>query len=392
MRPRHRPTWLLRRMKRSNVMTKTIPLTFVLILALILAACESTGDDPPGGGSSGGGSAGNKPSAGDSMSKSPVDASVPTGKSGNSADSKPSADDSTDSVDTSDPTDESGIVGVWVDDPFRPEINLDDYGLGSWIVFNRNGTYHHYHHYRVARGYVTERGVLTETGRYAIEGDKLRVTDRRVSLFWPSEFQRGSREEYNSKPVPDALLPFKCEESFCYSAENPASGGVVTFSGLPGLWINMSPDVNGNGFMYGRKINWGEIKGIFRWPGGLPKYLYPAGHNGIVFCIVPMNVSDLYIEQAFINKRSKIFFQLDMPRTTEDDLKPYLKKLTANGFKYDAYQYENVLTIHGTKYKVVIQPFSNSQYNKLKMKDEHDEYAKIWFTFEIPYKGVLDSN
>jgi len=295
---------------------------------------------------------------------------------------------------TPDPASGSGIVGLWVDHPFKQDIDLNNYGLGSWIEFKSDGTYRHYWCYRrdIGTGTLTAGGIITESGRYSIEGDKIRVINRLVShnksIYVADSFDG---EEYNNKPVADGLLPFKYEESFYYSPESSGyvAGGVDKFSGFPGLWLNMYPDTNGDGFLYGRKMRLDELKGIVRWPGGLPDYLCPAGYNGIVSCTTPTNVSALDIEKRLID-RSKgpnydTVFIVEIPETTMDDIKPYLDKLTANGFTYGGYQYEKVLEIHGAKYEVVIQPFTNPTYNYV-LYDIYGltgEYVKIDFCFTL---------
>ena len=347
--------------ERSASMKKIITLTLALILALSLVACSVEF----GGGTSDGDPTKSKPPSGNS-----------TNSPGN----------------TSGPASDSGIVGLWVDTPFKQDIDLADYGLGSWIEFKSDGTYFHYWCYRrnIGTGTLTAGGIITESGRYSIEGDKIRVTNRLVSHY-KSKYAADSfdGEEYNNKPTADGLLPFKYEESFYYDTSEYVVGGVDKFSGFPGLWLNMYPDTNGDGFLYGRKIKLDELKGIVRWPGGLPDYLYPAGYNGIVSCTTPTNVSALDIEKRLIN-RSKgsgydTVFIVEIPETTLDDIKPYLDKLTANGFTYGGYQYEKTLEIHGAQYEVIIQPFTNPVYNYV-LYDVYGltgEYVKIDFCFTL---------
>jgi len=289
---------------------------------------------------------------------------------------------------------EKQLVGIWVDTPFKQDIDLNNYGLGSWMEFKSDGTYRHYWHHRrnIGIGTLTEGGIITESGRYSIEGGKIRVTNR-LQSHNKSTYVADSffGEEYNNKPIADGLLPFVYEESFYYGLEDYVVTGVDKFSGFPGLAIDMYPDTD-NGyvaFIYGRQIKLNEIKGILRWPGGLPDYLYPAGYNGIVSCTTPTNVSTLDIEKRLID-RSKgphydTVFIVEIPGTKMDDINPYLEKLTANGFMYDMYQYKKVLEIHGAKYEVIIRPYMNPIYNHVlyPIYGLTGEYVKIDFCFTL---------
>ena len=133
-------------------------------------------------------------------------------------------------------------------------------------------------------------------------------------------------------------------------------------TGLTCLSINMYPDQATGYEEYFHNLKMETLNGVWRWPAGLPDYLYPAGCSGIVFS---REGPVLEIERAFKDKQ-RVDFQIRMHESYQGQLYQYAERLIANGFSGDSYDgsevsslYRKTLDIGGTSYDVWINVGAN---------------------------------
>jgi len=236
------------------------------------------------------------------------------------------------------------FVGVWTDNPENPVATAPRY-----IEFKSDGSY--YFHYRfhgvVINNYINLEGILTETGKYTIKGDKIQCSNIKRSV---KTTYGNANADFTNKSYSN------CERSFSFD-DKPH--WLYAELDIKPLHINMrhpseNPDYVSNELLsYIKPIDYENLKSILGWSKELPDVLYPTGLTGIV----TTNYIDETITERLLS-RKYVTFTVKVNSKDRDVINPYFEKLRQNGFAFpygtnSNYVYKS-MTICGARYEVCV--------------------------------------